>query len=122
MLTNTDITLYTFDKDLGYTRHYIESAFWQYSKRINVLKSGMQNADSLFVAIPYNDAEPLPLTCNKDIVVKGDQSFTFDNTNESSRSTSLKNLKALVDVHEISSFEPKLYGSQSMWHYELSCK
>lgn len=122
MLINSDITLYTYDKDTGYTRHYIEEAFWQNTKRTNVLKSGIQNADAVFIAIHYNENEPLDLTGSHHIAVKGDQSFTFDNTSESTWTKSLKELKALADIHEVNSFEPKLYGSKRMWHYELSCK
>lgn len=122
MLTNSDMTLYAFDKSTGYTRMYFQEVFWQYSKRKNVLKMGSQSADSLFIGIPYDASQSLNLTCTKCLAVKGKELFEFDNTDEKSRSESLKKLREKTDLHEVTTFEPKLYGSEEMWHYELSCK
>ena len=48
-------TIYRFNGS-GYDRYFIPECHWQENKARNVLKSGMQNADSVTVYIPIESA------------------------------------------------------------------
>ena len=52
-------TIYRFNGS-GYDRYFIPECHWQENKARNVLKSGMQNADSVTVYIPIESARLLP--------------------------------------------------------------
>ena len=55
MMTNADCTLYLYDKATGgYTRYFISGVYWRENKAGNVLKSGLQTADSTTVYL-YSD-------------------------------------------------------------------
>lgn len=115
------MTLYMFN-GIGYDRQYIEHVFWQESERTNMLKTGLQNADGVFIVIPKKEAPELNMTPQKDIAVKGKCLIEFDNTSEQTVSQSMKELKKAADIHTVTTAESKLYGSECMQHYELSCK
>ncbi len=119
MYTNTSITLYLYSNG-AYVRKNIANAFWDECKASNVLKSGMSNADSLKVFIPY--AEEIHFTPARDLIVKGSVSYNIDTTSERTIAESKKYIQENYEAFTISSCDKKLYGSQSMWHYELSCK
>ncbi len=47
MLKNADCTLYLYNKATqGFTRHIINGVYWRENKAGNVLRSGLQTADS----------------------------------------------------------------------------
>ena len=121
MYTNADMTLYHHD-GAGYSREVIRDVFWQPSKISNFGKTGRTDADSVFVSIPATSKENLLITAGKDLVVKGVCDLEFDNTDERKQSESLRALKKTHDVFTVTAFDPKLYGSKDMQHYELSCK
>ena len=69
MLINADCTLYRYDKATGgYTRHFISEVYWRENKAGNVLKSGLQTADSTTVCLYSDDA--IPSSPTKDMLVK----------------------------------------------------
>lgn len=119
MYTNTSLTLYLYSKG-NYIRKNIDKAFWDERKASNVVKSGMNNADSVKVFIPYT--EDIEFTPSRDLIVKGNVSYGIDKTSEKTIAESKKVLQDTYEVFTISSCDKKLYGSASMQHYELSCK
>ncbi len=123
MYTNADMTLYSCSKDGKYTRTVINKVFWQESKQSNIEKIGLVTADSIKIFIPASSApNGLKFTTGRDIVVKGVIEFEFDNTSSATVGTSLTALKTSNEVYTITVADAKLYGSQSMQHYQLSCK
>lgn len=122
MFTNGDITLYKLVNG-SYARETIEGVYMEDRKTANVIKSGLTNADSLFVCIPKGSLSgKLSLTVGKDLVVKGKCTFEFDNTSQITQSTSLKELKGLYTVYTVSDIADRTYGSEVLQHWELSCK
>lgn len=121
MLTNVDITLYTFN-DNKYTRKEIKKVFWNEVKESNTVKSGMINSDSVKIFIPLLHAEDLEVTTGKDIAVRGIIDVEIDNTSQQTISASLKSLKDTHSFVTVSSCDLKDFGSKHMHHYVLSCK
>ncbi len=129
MHTNTDITLYLYDKSGNILRLQVtgkngkKGALWDEVKQSNILKSGLTSADTIKIMIPAaNLPEGISFTVAKDMVVEGVIDFEFDNTSDATRSASLKALKAAHAVYGINAADAKLYGSPGMRHYQLSCK
>ena len=119
MYTNTSVTLYLYSNG-EYTRKNIDKAFWDERKANNVVKSGIQNADSLKVFVPYTG--DIVFTPSRDLIVKGNVTYEIDKTSEKAIAESKKHLIDTYEVFTISSCDKKLYGSPNMQHYELSCK
>lgn len=119
MYTNTSVTLYLYSKG-NYIRKNIDKAFWDERKASNVVKSGMTNADSIKVFIPYT--EDIDFTPARDLIVKGNVLYDIDKTSEKTIAESKKHLQDTYEIFTISSCDKKLYGSANMQHYELSCK
>jgi hypothetical protein len=123
MYTNADMTLYSCGKDGKYTRSVINDVFWQESKQSNVEKTGLVSADSVKIFVPASSAPGgLDFTTSKDLVIKGVIATEFDNTSQATISASLTALKAAHDVYTVTIADGKLYGSQNMQHYQISCK
>ena len=51
MITNFKCTIYHFN-GVGYSKFYVPHCHWQENKASNVVKSGLQNADSVTIYIP----------------------------------------------------------------------
>ena len=121
MLTNADMTLYR-QNGTGYERQVVKEVFWEGSQISNAGKTGLISSDSISISVPYESAPDLQITTGKDLVIQGVQTFEFDNTSEATVSASMKQLKKEYEVYTVSACDPKLYGSEELWHYELSCK
>ena len=121
MFTNSDMTLYHWN-GTGYDRREIKDVFWQDSRISNISKNGQTNADTVFICIPEPSAKGLEVITGKDLVVKNICTLEFDNTSQQMQSACLKQLNAEQEVFTVKVFEPKLYGSEVVRHYELSCK
>lgn len=121
MMTNADMTLYHWNGS-GYERREIQEVWWEYSRISNMSRQGRTDADSVTILIPEASAGDLSVTAGKDLVVKGICEFEFDNTSQKAQSESLKALKEEHEVFMVNAFDPMLYGSEEIRHYELSCK
>lgn len=121
MKPNADITLYHF-ADGKYTRQVIKGVYWFAVKQSNVIKSGLTSADSVSIHIPITSVDNLEITTSKDLVISGIIDMEIDNTSQQAQSASLKELNSLYEVHTVTAYDPKLYGSRRLQHYELSCK
>ena len=125
MRTNADCTVY--NKYQGnWVFSHLYGVFWDEVKGINTLKSGLQNADSLTLYIPFK------VTCSKeyqdpkqydgtgwtlqkgDIVVKGIV------TDEIKSITDLE--QKYGSVHSITSIDKLDFGSANMRHFEIGGK
>lgn len=121
MYTNADITIY-FKHGEIYSRQVIKNVFWSDSKQSNVNKTGMTTADAVKIMIPITSADNLVFNTGKDLVVKGEINYEFDNSTPQKISESLRYLNANYDVHTVTISDDKRYGSKNMHHYDLSCK
>lgn len=123
MITNADMTLYSCSKDGKFTRKVISGVFWQEVKQSLIEKTGMASDDAVKVFIPAANApEGLSFTTGKDIAVKGIVATEFDNTSQQTITASLTALKAAHSVYTVTVADGKLYGSQNMQHYQISCR
>lgn len=123
MYTNSDMTLYHYDKNQNiYQRNYIYGVFWDSEKRSNMLKTGNVNIDSLLIMVPATHVTTLEITTGKDLAVKGICRLDISNGSQAAQTNSIKRLMAENQVYTITSCDAKLYGSPSLQHYELSGK
>lgn len=126
MYTNADVTLYLYSKcgkQESYRREFVEEVFWDDVKQSNVLKTGQRDSDSVLLVVPLVSLfEPIHFTAGKDLAVKGQCNIEIDCTDQKTMSNSLAELKKRHNSVTIMAVDEKLYGSESMQHYELSCK
>jgi hypothetical protein len=100
-----------------------KGVFWQEVKQSNVEKTGLTSADSVKIFIPASSApDGLNFTTSKDLVIKGEVLTEFDNTSQATISASLTALKAAHNIYTVTVADGKLYGSQNMQHFQISCK
>lgn len=139
MRAETCCTVYKSNGN-GYYRYFIPRCHWQENKARNVLKSGMQNADSVTIYIPadcmviapsnnyypadefFVNAETVPDKAAQDIIVKGECNFAFDNTSQQSVSESLREFAKNNSYHTVMSIDRKLYGSKNLQHIKISAR
>lgn len=120
MYTNSTITLYRLING-AYERSGL-SAFYNSTQISTFNKTGNTTSDTITVFIPYvEQLKKLKFTTGKDYIVKGLCDISIDCTTDKALSDSLKLLKT-HDFVTIMSADTKTYGSQSMWHYQLSCR
>lgn len=126
MYTNADATLYLYSKegrDVHYTRVPIKAVYWEDVQQSTFLKTGQKDAASVLLVIPYESLNiPLHITRGKDLVVKGIITDEIDSSTQETLSKSLTALKAAHDYVTVTMVDERLYGSEAVWHYELSCK
>lgn len=126
MYTNADCTLYLYSKDgmaEKYTRMSIEGVYWEDVRQSTFLKIGQRDAMSALLVIPLESLEgPIKITQGKDLVVKGIAESTIDCSSQEAMAKSMSNLKVAHGMLTIMTVDERLYGSESMQHYELSCK
>ena len=116
MLTNTDCTLYHFNKlTQGYDRYYLSAVMWQESRTQKIGKQGVIVSDDVNIYVPRENALFPKCELAKDMLVKGNIDFAFDNTSPKTVSDSLKVFNSLYpDKVTVHTYEDKNYsvGSQ----------
>ena len=126
MYTNADCTLYLYSKEgkaEKYTRFPVEEVYWEDVEQATFLKTGQRNACSVLLVIPLESlSEPVNFTRGKDLAVKGIVKDEIDCSSQETMSKSLAALKAAHELLTVTTVDERLYGSESMQHYELSCK
>lgn len=126
MYTNADCTLYLYSKEgkaEKYTRFPVEEVYWEDVEQATFLKTGQRNACSVLLVIPLESlSEPVNFTRGKDLVIKGIVTDEIDCNSQEAMSKSLAALKAAHELLTVTTVDERLYGSESMQHYELSCK
>lgn len=122
MLAQASCTLYKYN-GIGFDRHYISSCHWQENRASNVLKSGLESADSVTVYIQNESLTVVPETASFDMLVKGECDFEFDNTNPQTVSESMKEFrKQYPHFVTVSSIDNKLYGLKELQHIKISAR
>lgn len=119
MFANADCTIYKHDKLTGgYIRFFIKNVYWQDIKAGNVLKGGLRPANNttIFIYQKHN----IPESPSKDIIVKGNCEFEFNNSSQQTISESLKELRNLTDFVIVSEISDCWYGG--IPHYEILAK
>jgi hypothetical protein len=115
MKTNTDLTLYKksiVSGEEAWTRQVVVDVFWENRKAANVIKSGLLQADSVSVYIPF--ARGVMLIMPGDVIVKGAVS------DEISSSFTISDLKRkYADVVTVRSVDSMDYGSNHLRHWQV---
>lgn len=126
MYTNADVTLYLYRKEgkaEQYTRLPVEDVYWEDARQSTFLKTGQRDATSVLMVIPFESLnEPIRFTQGKDLAVKGIVPDMIDCSSQEAMSKSLAELKKKRGFVTVTTVDERLYGSEQMWHYELSCK
>lgn len=126
MYTNADCTLYLYSKEgkaEKYTRTPVEGVYWEDVRQSTFLKTGQRDGQTALVVIPMDTLNgPMQFTNGKDLIVKGIIADEIDGSDQSTLSKSLAALKAAHNFLTVSTVDERLYGSESVQHYELSCK
>lgn len=126
MFTNADATLYLYrknGKNVSYLRQPIEEVYWEDVRQSTFIKTGQRDAASVLLVIPFESlTDPLMLTQGKDLVVKGIVEDEIDGSTPETLSKSLAALKEKYHYLTVTTVDEYLYGSESVQHYELSCK
>lgn len=142
MKVNTDCTIYNTYRNemtglIEVRKVHLSGVFWEAGKAVNVISSGLADADAVLVFIPltveaegkqyvdpvgYASLAPeqadlyWTLTEGADYIIRGDAPAV----------TTQKELKevltAFYDSFKISTVDPKLYGSRRLQHWEVSGK
>ena len=119
MMVNADCTLYRYnDKTEGYDRFFIPSVYWHENKGGNTLKSGLQTVHGTTVFI--YDSAFLPETPTKDILVKGNCGFKFDNTSQKTVSESFSDFRKKYSFVTVMSVDDCNFGG--LPHWEITAK
>lgn len=126
MFTNADVTLYLYRKEgknTCYLRQPIEEVYWEDVRQSTFLKTGQRDAASVLLIIPLESlTDPIMFTQGKDLVVKGIVEDEIDGSTPEALSKSLAALKEKYHYLTVTTVDDRLYGSESIQHYELSCK
>lgn len=120
MMTNTKCTL--FLKSRNYEKLLVPECFYTDTGVANFRKTGQANVENAFCMFTYDLMGDINFTIGQDYLIEGDVDFTFDNTNEMTKSQSKGELLKLKGIKTIVKADLKKYGAEKMWHYELSCK
>ena len=126
MYTNADCTLYLYSKEgkaEKYTRTPVERVYWEDVRQSTFLKTGQRDGQTALVVIPMDSLNgPMQFTNGKDLIVKGIVTDEIEGSDQSTLSKSLAALKSAHNFLTVSTVDERLYGSESVQHYELSCK
>lgn len=126
MYTNSDCTLYLYSKAgnaESYERLPVEGVYWEDVRQSSFLKTGQRDACTALVVIPFESLNgPICFTQGKDLITKGNVMEQIDSSSQEALSKSLAALKASHQYLMVVTVDERLYGSESVWHYELSCK
>ena len=126
MYTNSDVTLYLYSKDgptVKYTRKPIEGVYWEDVRQSTFLRTGQRVACSVLLVIPIESLDgPIKFTQGRDLAVKGIVADEIDSSSQEALSKSLAALKSTHEYVTITTVDERLYGSETVQHYELSCK
>ena len=126
MYTNADVTLYLYSKEgkvEKYIRMPIEGVYWEDVRQFTYLKTGQRDSTSVLLVIPLESLDgPIKLTQGKDLAVKGIIEDEIDCSSQEAISKSLAALKADHGFLTVVTVDERLYGSESVQHYELACK
>ena len=125
MLTNTDCTLYHFNKlTQGYDRYYLSAVMWQESRTEKIRKQGVLISDDVNIYVQREIAVFPKCTESMDMAVKGNIDFIFDNTSQKTVSESLKEFNhTYPDSVTVLTYEDKRYSvNEQLDHIKLTAR
>lgn len=125
MLTNTDCTLYHFNKlTQGYDRYYLSAVMWQESRTQKISRQGVVVSDDVNIYVPRENALFPKNELAKDMLVKGNIDFVFDNTSQKTVSESLREFNRLYpDSVTVLTYEDKRYSvNEQLDHIKLTAR
>lgn len=126
MFTNSDVTLYLCTKEGKldrFKRQVVKNVYWEDVDNATFLKTGQRGSCTALVMIPLSSiGKAINLTKGKDLIVKGDIDFEFDNTSQATIAEGISKLKTNHKALTLVSVDEKLYGSKPVQHYELTGK
>ena len=117
MYTNTKATVYRLVEG-KYERIFLPRVFWDARSTASTGKNGKTESDTVMVFLPLL----LPLTPQKDLIIKSSVPLTIDNSTEETQSASVKKLFAGYDVHTVMACRMCDFGSAGMRHTELDVR
>ena len=97
--------------------------YWEDVRQSTYLKTGQRDGTSVLLVIPLESMDgPIKLTQGKDLAVKGIIEDEIDCSSPETMSKSLAALKSTHGFMTVVTVDERLYGSESVQHYELACK
>lgn len=126
MFTNAACTLYLYcitEGQESYVRRPVEGVYWEDVRQASFLKTGQKNAVTALVVIPAESLSgAIKFTQGKDLIVKGIVNDEIESTSPVAFSETMAEFKKKHNFLTVVSIDERLYGSESVRHYELSCK
>ncbi len=134
MYTNSNMTIYNkyFDKATRtdkYQRTVLYGVFWDDKKAMNRLQSGLENADEVFIAIPFAVSSKRQYIAPKEFERLEDKSNYFTLKEEDrivqgeidfEITGKVSDLDKQYEAFTITSVDTKDFGSPHMKHWEIS--
>lgn len=114
MKTNTAVTRYKKSVESHaevWTRIVIPKAFWDAKKAANVIRSGLLEADSVALFIPFSQADEAPAI--GDVMVKGVVDLEVEGN------ITIKTIMENYDAFVVKSVDPKDFGSEALHHWQV---
>lgn len=136
MRTNADITIYNryfdFETRLDkYQRTVLKGVFWDEKKAVNTIQSGLESADSVFIAIPFQVSSDKQYLSPKEFEKAEDRSkyFTLQEGDRIVKGnidfeiiSKVSDLDKEYEAFTITSVDTKDFGSSHMRHWEVGAK
>lgn len=119
MLINASCTFYLYNEDTrGYDRRFVSECYWNEGNGGKVSKSGLSNTDEVILYLYSDDVVPKHPT--KDLVVKGECEFEFDNNSDASISVSYKEFTRMHKSNTVMRCRNLMFGG--LPHIEISAR
>lgn len=126
MFTNSDITLYLCAREGKldkFKRQVVKNVYWEDVDNATFLKIGQRGSCTALVIVPLSSLDgAFNFTKGKDLMVKGVIDFEFDNASQATIAEGMARLKTNYKALTLVSVDERLYGSNSVRHYELTGK
>ena len=97
----------------GFERRFVPDCHWVEHLSSDVVKTGQTHHNSVTVYIPDKHKTLCPINTDKDIVVKGNCDFVFDNTDEESVSKSMRAFRKQYEFFTVKEIGHKSYGNRT---------
>ena len=117
MFANTNAVLYKYN-GTGYDRHEISRCFWSSERKAHISESGLigQNITKIYIPKSALTDNNIPKNPTKDMFVRGQCFFEFDNKDSKTVSESFKQFKAEYSFVTVMGIDDKRFGSENMQH------
>lgn len=122
MKRTVSVTIY-HNNGGAWERAVYAGCFWEDDRQRAIAKSGLQDADRLYVSLPLDKARALELEVGKDMIVKGECPGVIDNASQSAQAASIKALRAEYEVFTVTALSRKDHSlNPRLHHWEIGGK